>query len=780
MTNFKAAILSVVLCITMLSVVSCTTIRSHAADDLNPVTFHKSPQHEKITLVKGGKAKAEIVVFPKNKMLRLAVRDLQRLIKATTGAELPIVKKRTGIPAIVIGQNPIIAKTLPIEGFVIKTGPNTIYIVGNDEVGTTWGVNEFLERFVGVRWYWPEEKGSKKLVGTSIIPSSNLVVKPVWITDQPVFRKRHRYPPNIASISADLSSQDRHLRCYNSWPIFLRVHTPYGWDKFYKKSRPEIFQLRSDGGRDYNMLCYGNKRTLETYLEEIKIQLKAEKDGAPPNWGRMVVYKKTISVSPADLHVGCRCVDCRALWETDAGDYGTASVIMAKFVEKLAKEVKKRWPDLTILYLPYLNYTYFPGDISFPDNVEIQICGMPGLAQYKDASINKSEQDNIDAWFAASGRKIQNWHYSCWPENRTKAAYLFPNVIKKHYQQNRNKTVGTFINGTKNHWARQHVSLYVWLKVLWNPEFNVDAAVEQYTKRMYGPAAADMQKLVNMLITGWEKDNWSNHVFSPKSVYEESYPRKNVIKMEKLLEKAFASAKGDKLASKRLNYYAGPLREFFTESKQYADGTGIKPLIAKQVVEDPKLDGKLTDSVWKNAQALNFVMAKNKANPTPKFTTTVRAVWTRRGITFGFHMLEPTPDKLKRDIGKNSRDEPLIWWNDNVEIFLDVTGQRSSYYQFIVTANTAILDSNGKDKSWTAQGLKTATHIGKDFWSLEVFVPYSTFKDAVLPGTGVEWYGNFTRHRVTDKTNIEYQRLSTKLSGPSNDQNAFVPIKFIE
>src|SRR5262249_38719457 len=159
------------------------------------------------------------------------------------------------------------------------------------------------------------------------------------------------------------------------------------------------------------------------------------------------------------------------------------------FVNKLAVEVKQRWPDKTVIYLPYLNYTLAPDGLKFPGNVEVQICGMPGLAQYKEPKIAAEDQANIDKWMAISGRKVQNWHYDCWPEDRTKAPYQYPHVAQAFYRANRDKTIGSFINGDHDHFPRQNISLYCWMKLMWNPEFNVDDAVAQFSARMFGPAA---------------------------------------------------------------------------------------------------------------------------------------------------------------------------------------------------------------------------------------------------------------------------------------------------
>ncbi len=73
------------------------------------------------------------------------------------------------------------------------------------------------------------------------------------------------------------------------------------------------------------------------------------------------------------------------------------------------------------------------------------------------------------------------------------------------------------------------------------------------------------------------------------------------------------------------------------------------------MAEDPVIDGKLDDAAWAGIEALSFVMATKKDQPQPRFPTTVQAVWTRWGVTFGFRMSEPEPEKLMRDIGAATR-----------------------------------------------------------------------------------------------------------------------------
>lgn len=764
--------------------------------DLSPITVKPAAAHPPVVLVGNGEPQGSIAVM--NPKVAAAASLLQEFIRKATGATLPITKNKITPPAIVLGdchlaeQNGLVGKDMPIEGFAIKTIPDHILIVGRDETivaaarsqGTYWGACDFLERFVGIRWYFPLEHGQ------SIPQTKTLRLTATWLEDAPAFRKRDIWPPMAnpwTGSGTQLGSFHKFLRSGLSWPNQLAVHQP-DWSKVkeYVEGRPEVFQLRTDGTRDLMMLCYGHPKTLQTYLENIEKHVT----GKQPV--RLGIVGKAITVSPADAEIACNCEYCKKLWDEKGGQYGSASKIVGKFTADLGYEVKRRWPDMTVLYLPYFNYTQAPDGVKFPDNVEIQLAGMPGLAQYKEPSIAKSEQETIDKWIKLTGRKVQNWHYSCWPEHRTSAVYLFPHVIKEFYQANREKTVGSFINGTTDHWPRQHISLYCWMKVLWNPNFDVDAAIEEYCRRMYGPAAGTMRQLIALQMDGWEKSRWANGQLTSKAIFEVSFPRKRVQSMQALFEKARTEAGGDKLIVKRIDYYSAPFKDFFQQSQQYGNGNGFRPLLAMKVGESPKIDGKLDEATWQRATAVPFVRGWDKIQSEPKYPTAVKAVWTDAGITFGFHMHEPTPALLERGI--KGRDDSMAWWDDNIELLFDLTGKNEGeFYHFIINPNNAISDAKGRDYSQNFPEVKTGAFVGQDFWSVEVFVRYSAFSEAVKPSSGsnMVWHGNFARHRVAEqgkKPKVgsqrnplrEYQRMNTTYASHSDNGADFAPIKFVE
>lgn len=775
-------------------------IIAEAPSDLNPVTFKASPKHPPVTLVKNGKPIGEIAIMvPRRGPLGQAIANLQSFIQRATGAKLTLTSGKVPAgPAIVVGDCELVRThgihvgQMPIDGFTIKTVPGYVLIAGRDETlaggaqssGTAWGVIEFLERFVGVRWYFPEE------LGQSIPSKTTLSVPPVWLEDAPTFRMREMWPPMSDpwhGKGIPLAPLQTFLRAGNSWPNRIRVHQPnWATVKEYREQRPEVFQLRSDGTRDHFMLCYGNPRTLATYLENIDRHLRGEK---PAYIG---VSGDAITVSPNDAEIACNCEQCRRLWDENGGQYGSASRIVATFVANLARKVKKRWPTKTVLYLPYFNYTLAPDGIKFPDNVEVQLCGMPGLAQHKEPTIARTEQANIDKWFQLTGRKIQNWHYSCWPANRTKVVYQYPHTIQSFYRENRNKTVGTFINGEKDHWPRHHISLYCWLKVLWNPDFKVDAAIDEYCRRMYGPASTTIRELVELQVSGWEQSRWPQARLSPVGLHKVSFPADRVARMQALLAKARIQLKDDPLLSRRLAYFSAPFKSFFRVSKSVNTGAGLTPLLVKKVAATPKIDGKLDDACWKQAKPVPFIRGWDEVHKEPTYPTSVQAVWTPDGITFGFRMTEPTPELLERKV--KGRDDSMAWWDDCVEILFDVSGRHEGdFYHFTINANGAFADAKEKDYAWNIQRLERRAFVGKEYWSLEVHFPFDVFPN-IKPrgdGTPTSWLGNFTRHRVADRglkqslrprmgSEREYSRMNTFYAKPSNNQVDFVPFRFTE
>lgn len=741
----------------------------------------------------------------------------KKFIKDTVGELVECLTEATGQrpevlhndipqgPAIIIGEGPLSREAgidvnqLPHEGFVIRTHGNKLLLVGRyryegKKIKYNYNANHhavtaFLERYVGVRWYWPKQQG-----GRSILQQKSISVPSIHLMDAPHFRMRTIWPPfENKPEKIDHKYLYALLGIGNSWENTIQCHTPH-WERNtkYTKDHPEVFMLRADGSRAHHMMCYSHPKTMKFYLEEIDTLIKRGKDMTYHERKNMVnVSGKSITVSPADMKVVCRCEYCKPQYQPEQGQFGSASTLMGRFVRDLALEVKKRWPDHTVTFLPYLNYTLAPKELSFPDNVEVELCGMPGLALYKEPSINERFQRNIDDWAKLTGRKAHTWEYSCWPADRTKANYQYPHVLKTYYQHNRDKLVGSFINGVGGEWIRFNATMYCWVKLLWNPDYDVDAMMEVYSKRMFGKAEPVILELLKLQCKVWESNIWNKDDISMKSVYGESFTPEVVQNMKDLVNKAKAAVQGDEISSQRLDYFLYSFKDFFSEADSVHSGKGITTLVAQKVGDTPIIDGKLNDEAWQECKGLMF-QTKEHAKPT-RYPTEVKAVWTLDGVCFAFDMLEPDTDQLVRNL--KGHDEGSAWFNDNVEIFLDVSGKNDGhFYQWIINANKAIWDGISKNSSWnSSKNVRVGVDIQKGRWSMEVYLPFDEFPNVSHPvkSTGVTWPAQFTRHRMSsgtvpkgqkqDKNNrTEYSRMNHRFGGPSANTGDFGLIRFQE
>lgn len=360
------------------------------APDLMPVRVLEAPRHPPVEVVREGRPVAKVYVADAEKSATLArlVAELVDVVRLSSGATLTLTNTPPAADtvAIVIGdcaeswQAGIDAAAIPVEGFVVKTAANRVYLVGSSQplaagstthaswsnAGTAWAVADFLERFVGVRWYWPADLG-----GRCVSRAESLAVPPVHYADQPVFRLRQfhpqygwklpqrprwfdeeplPFPPGAIPDGVREVAMAGYLplvRDGSSWPYRIKVHEPQSLWKYkspeWLETHAAMFALKKDGTRNFSMFCYSAPETLDYLLAGC---VNTWDKGGKDSW----VAPTCVSASPADAAMDCHCKACLA-----TAKEGGPSLIMGLFVKRMCEEVRKRWPDKKVMYLPYWN-----------------------------------------------------------------------------------------------------------------------------------------------------------------------------------------------------------------------------------------------------------------------------------------------------------------------------------------------------------------------------------------------------------------------------------------
>ncbi len=581
--------------------------------DLTPVTWLDTPAHPPVELVRDGRARAALYVAdpaPSAK-LELLVGELVEVIRLSTGATLKRVTDAPAAdqPVLVIGdcqetrRAGIDATDIPIEGFEIKTALNRIYLVGSTKAlppgsdrwaqwsneGAAWAVADFLERFVGVRWYWPVEVG-----GRSVTPAQSLLVPPVNYRDHPVFRKREYHPRHGWRLPSKARSSDKAplpfppgaipegvevidmatylplVRGGNSWPYEIKVHQPQNLGRLpseFHEENKEIFALKKDGSRSRHMFCYSSQGALDYLLEG------CERVWTKGGGGRPWVTSTCVTVSPGDSAVECHCDACRKTYAEGGGTRidGT-SLIMARFVKRMCEAVKERWPDKRVIYLPYWNYDACSEEVDYPDNLVMSAMTTYPMALNVQKQNFQEALERLRAWRSKACLPITLWDYCvCW----TYGPYQYPHVVRDFHDAIKDVAAGTFINGENlGEWTTTAPTLYVWMKVLWNPDLDVDAVLDEMCRRLFGTAGATSCELLRRECELWEAGEWKNRRvkirggwYVPRSLDPRVWKPDSVRQLKALRDKALAELHDDPVARQRFLYWTWAFDAFLKEAE---------------------------------------------------------------------------------------------------------------------------------------------------------------------------------------------------------------------
>ena len=252
-------------------------------------------------------------------------------------------------------------KKLQPEGFVIKTDGQDLFIVGRDLTdantpvsGTFYGVCEFLERYLQVRWLMPDPLGE---------------VTPKQATIEIAAADIRQEPPMcIRGNSGQRADQA------GSWSAHQRIGTrvkistghAYGgwWDKYHEQY-PDIFAMQPNGTRINTnrdeRLCESNPVLWKLVAEQKISELRAHPD----------MLAVSISENDGGANSFCICPTCRSWDSPEAQDKfksdpdlfqrtGPLSDRVSRFYNEIAKQVKKEMPDRYVAGYAYSVYTSPP------------------------------------------------------------------------------------------------------------------------------------------------------------------------------------------------------------------------------------------------------------------------------------------------------------------------------------------------------------------------------------------------------------------------------------
>jgi len=471
-----------------------------------------------LTLAHNGKSEFRVVV-PENapELMEYAAKELQTFLHEISGARLPIVSdaKPVGKHEILLGDNAHLAKVgvwidfrkLGKEGFTIRTTDDGhLIIAGATPRGTLYGVYAFLEERLGCRWYSST---------VSRIPKTETIeIEPIRDTQIPVFEWREAYyydpmdpvfAPRIKLNGNASKNRDHKLYCerHGGWGSWC--HTSFMFvppDKYFK-DHPEYYALVG-GKRQTSQLCFTNPDILPITVDRIKELIERPMEYSPKTRGLAPRTEWPIwadeeaiywDISQNDTGGNCQCENCRAIDERE----GTPMGSLLTFINQVAAE----FPDKIITTLAYQYTRRPPKSLRPAKNVAIVLCniecsrGMPLATSNQPADIGFRK--DLENWSAICEHLIIYDYVVSFPH----LVNPFPNlrVLQPNVQLFRDRNAkGVFEQGNREFGGEFcELRAYMLAKLLWDPDCDVDAAMDDFLSGYYGAAGLPIRRYIDLL-----------------------------------------------------------------------------------------------------------------------------------------------------------------------------------------------------------------------------------------------------------------------------------------
>jgi len=723
--------------------------------------------------------------------VQLAAKELSEYIQRVTGAAVPITSSLDGLSShtIYLGntkfarENKIEPDKLPSDGFRILTTANGIIITGKDfagppqtgtdnpyrlnetyngkvkigafgDAGTLQGVYYFLREYFGVRWYMPGE------LGVVAPPLPRVNVPSIDLEKFPYFSYRYPYLCHFADAEQE-ALWYRRAGFGAPFPVEIQ-HT---FDRFlkYKDSNPEFFAL-VDGQRDFTNLSSiegsGNLNLsdpglLKTVIRDINEYFDRDPSKmlyplGPPD-GMRRISEDPLSQSQIDLSMG---------------ESGKFSDYVWGFINKVAAGVGEKHPDKFIGCFAYEHYTKPPKKIAkLEPNVLVMICKQRRV--FPNVEYEKIVRQSVDEWNVKAS-VIYSWEYYCdilfnggwrgypvfYPGNVQSDLQLLKGKVKGEMIEAESWTPDQAGNPAKtvmNYPGLQHPLLYVTSQLLWNPDADLKAMLDEYYKKFYGPGEVEMRAFWEATETAWMNKRGLN----PGDVYSKDITEKLLAH----LNAAITATEADSVYRKRVELIKNEFSPAAIKASRLAAIVKPEATISKAAKDEP-VKAELANSIWEGEMpVLTFVdTAYTKANP----PTHLRLAWTEKALKISMVCFEPKMDKTQGvpTEGRPAQD-PAIWDNDSIEIFLKPNKAALDTYHFIVNSNGAFYDEKNvtdawakADPKWTSSA-EVAVKREKNRWVAEMSIPWSDLGMS-KPKPGDQLTGNFYRSRYAGGEREEF------------------------
>ena len=442
-------------------------------------------------LFENGKTSFQIVLSDTPQPVeQTAANELKKYLDAMTGINWVIASEkdvRENAPQILVGNSSrakklfpeIDLEKIPYDGIEIQLKKNKLLLTGHTQRGTLYAVNTFLEDVLGVRWWTSSEETVPSYETFLLNPldisyAPKLICREAFYKDafDPLFATRMKCNGHFGIIPAEYGG---HHHIAGWCHTFYQLIPPAK----YFNSHPEWFS-KLDGVRKHEegQLCLTNDE-MRKELAKNALELLRNNPGA-----------QFISISQNDWEGFCTCDKCNQIVEEE----GSQSGPIIQFVNHVAEEIEKEFPDVFVETLAYWYSRKPPKNVKPRHNVVIRLCTIEcSFVHPLTAEQNQSLSDDMKGW-SNIAHQLFVWDYVT-----NFSSYILPHPNIRVLAPNirffvDNGTIGLFEQGDAHSTVGDFVRMRNWVisHLMWNPALDENQLIHEFLTGYYGEKATPL------------------------------------------------------------------------------------------------------------------------------------------------------------------------------------------------------------------------------------------------------------------------------------------------
>ncbi len=734
-----------------------------------------------LDLVKNGEARYSIVLPPDAlPSEQFAGEELAAYIKKMSGAMLPLTTVNTeneiviGTPDSLKGIPGTVRERLGAcksdEAFYIKSEGGKVFIVGKKPLGALFGTYALLENYLGVRWFYPGDKGEFcPVLKTVKLPEIDDFQKPDMASRVPaiggsynfydtvIWCTRHKMRsgavPALRWLAVGRCSEEKaaFLNQALDAPASKGGHLVFEQavpDALFKE-HPEYFTLRN-GKRE----CGGRLQRCVANPEVFKLVAEFGLKWCNANSNNIFTI-----CSHDSRNSWCQCEECKKMGTVD-GEFKITN-LYHRFFHKVVEYILAQNPEARINVYFYIDYGVAPDDKSIQyrgKNVRGLYCTcFPHSRCYAHhftdpaCELNKKcLADLVEVlkicpriytyeYIGSSSMLYAPDYQTVAQDVKDLAAMGVEGYMDGAVGVNATVVAGNLKSDPESpfEWLARWPSFYLGAKLQWNAQLNAENLMEEAFDIYYGKAAPAMKQYHALRVKLWQ--NAPGHAFygGPKrTAYCLTVPGAEK-ELRACLDDAKRRAAGDKVVLERVamdetfldKYWktgAEELQKLFSAEKQ---------IVPERAREKIVVDGNLTENTWVSARSVAGFLKMNTKQPSLQ-ESNFRVAYDDANLYIGFvAMNDKAWSPAIANAGK--RDDQDIFKDDHIELELAPADSNGRFYHICINTKGVFYDSQmigaNIESGYDSQA-EIAVKKLADRFVYEMRLPLAPMQGSVAPG----------------------------------------------